>query len=179
MTGFCGAVTTDGELRLARFNAVSGPVSFNPSIIVIPAPLTPNVFCILGSPCNIPTLRITSDPSCATGADVAVICGVRGSDSALYVSQFNGTTFSSFQSEGGVLAGAPSCSFGVCAVRDANSLLYTIQISSSGNSGFTPVPATTDINGDPSCASYPFDGTILTACGAKSTNSTLWETIGH
>ena len=34
MTGFCGAVTTDGELRLRRFQAVSGAVSWEDTNII-------------------------------------------------------------------------------------------------------------------------------------------------
>jgi hypothetical protein len=109
MMGFCGAVTTDGELRLARFQAGAGPVLWEPNTNIITFP--PVILELLGNArlvtggISIPsTTRITADPSCAAGLRAAVVCGVRGSDSALYVSQFNGMTFSSFQFAGGTLA---------------------------------------------------------------------------
>ena len=113
MMGFCGAATTDGELRLIRFQAGSGPVSFEPNTNIITFPPTTlktlgNALLVTGGISVPSTIRITSDPSCAAGLRAAVVCGVRGSDSALYVTQFDGTTFSQFHSLGGVLFGAPS-----------------------------------------------------------------------
>ena len=185
MMGFCGAVTTDGELRLIRFQAGSGPVSFEPNTNIITFPPTTlqtlgNALLVTGGISIPSTTRITSDPSCAAGLRAAVVCGVRGSDSALYVSQFNGTTFSPFQFEGGTLAGAPSCAFAVCAVRGTNSELFVIQFLNNGiTTAFTPVPGA-NINGDPSCTLHPNqDLTLLMLCGVRSTDSTLRITIGH
>jgi hypothetical protein len=185
MIGFCGAVTTDGELRLIRFQAGGGPVTWAPDVNIVSFP--PVILQSLGNArlvtggISIPsTLRITSDPSCAAGLRAAVVCGVRGSDSALYVTQFNGTTFSPFQFEGGILASAPSCAFAVCAVRGTDSELYIIQFLSNGvTTPFAPVPGA-NINGDPSCTLHPNELlTILMLCGARKTDSTLWMTIGH
>jgi hypothetical protein len=133
MIGFCGAVTTDGELRLIRFQAGSGPVSWeNTNIITFP-PITlhtlGNARLVTGGISIPSTIRITSDPSCTAGLRAAVACGVRGSDSALYVSQFNGTTFSPFQFQGGTLAGAPSCAFAICAARGPNSELFSRRVA--------------------------------------------------
>jgi hypothetical protein len=155
----CGAVTTAGELRTKQFNGVTSTWDPNPAIITLP---TSN-------------MSITSDPSCAA-VNVAqvIICGVRGSDSALYVSQSfvsqsGVTTFPQFQSVGGVLAGAPSCAsenitnfsnpLPVCAVRGPDSVLYVMQFIPTvfcvlGHPCFPftyhAIP-TTDIKGDPSC----------------------------
>jgi hypothetical protein len=182
MIGFCGAATTDGELRLKRFQAaVGGAVSWQGTTIITfpPPPLQtlPNARVVSGGFLPPSTLRITSDPSCAAGRSAAVICGVRGSDSALYVSQFNGATFSPFQFEGGVLAGAPSCAFAVCAARGADSQLYVIQPGLTA--AFKPVPGT-NLSGDPSCTLHPNELlTTLMLCGVRSTDSTLWITIAH
>jgi len=185
MMGFCGAVTTDGELRLIRFLAGGDSVTWEPSINIVSFP--PIVLQSLGNArlvsggISIPsTMRITSDPSCTAGLRAAVVCGVRGSDSALYITQFNGTTFSPFQFEGGILAGAPSCAFGICAARGTNSELYIIQFLSNGvTTAFTPVPGA-NINGDPSCTLHPNELlTTLMLCGVRKTDSTLWMTIGH
>jgi hypothetical protein len=181
MMGFCGAVTTDGELRLKRFQAVSGPVSCeDTNIITFPAVVLqnlPSARLVIGGISIPSTTRITSDPSCAAGRAAAVICGVRGSDGALYVSQFNGARFSPFRFEGGTLAGAPSCAFAVCAVRGADSQLYVIQPGIA--TAFTRVPGT-NINGDPSCTLHPNQAlTLLMLCGVRSTDSTLWITIAH
>jgi hypothetical protein len=185
MMGFCGAVTTDGELRLIRFQAGSGPVSWEPNTNIITFPPiilnTIGVARLVTGGVSFPsTIRITSNPSCAAGLRAAVVCGVRGSDSALYVSRFNGTTFSPFQFEGGILAGAPSCAFAVCAVRGTNSELFIIQFLSNGvTTGFAPVPGA-NINGDPSCTLHPNELlTILMLCGVRKPDSTLWMTIGH
>jgi len=159
----CGAVTTAGELRIVQFNGTTWDPT--PTIIKLP---TSN-------------MSITSDPSCAA-VNVAqiIICGVRGSDSALYVvqsspNQSNVATFPpNFQFVGGVLAGAPSCTsqnimgglhmttpLGVCAVRGPDSVLYVNQLIPAtfcvpfpGHPcPFYPYQAipTTDIKGDPSC----------------------------
>ncbi|HEY1541485.1 MAG TPA: hypothetical protein VGG01_03660 [Xanthobacteraceae bacterium] len=181
MIGFCGAVTTDGELRLRRFQAASGSVAWQGTSIITFPPTPPEALPkarVVTGVLSIPsTLRITSDPSCAAGRSAAVICGVRGSDSALYVSQFNGATFSPFQFEGGVLAGAPSCAFAVCAARGADSQLYVIQPGLTA--AFKPVPGT-NLSGDPSCTLHPNELlTTLMLCGVRSTDSTLWITIAH
>jgi hypothetical protein len=186
MIGFCGAVTTDGELRLRRFQSELGnvPVSWESTNIITFPPITLQTLgearFVTGGISIPSTTRITSDPSCAAGLAAAVICGVRGSDGALYISKFNGTTFSPLQFQGGILAGAPSCAFAVCAVRGTNSQLYVIQFLSNGiTTAFTPVPGT-NISGDPSCTLHPNELlTLLMLCGVRSTDSTLWVTIGH
>jgi hypothetical protein len=169
----CGAVTTAGELRVKFFNGTTWDP--NPTIIPFPS----NSF-----------ISITSDPSCTFAGPVRqVICGVRGSDNALYVSQLNGLFFPQFQSLGGILAGAPSCTspnyggtptlMAVCAVRGINSELYVNQFNNGTWSGFQPIPGAI-ISGDPSCT------LVVTAiapspavwCGVRSTNSELWVTIG-
>ncbi len=185
MIGFCGAVTTDGELRLARFQAGAGLVSWEPGVNIISFP--PVILQSLGNArlvtggISIPsTLRITADPSCAVGFRAAVVCGVRGSDSALYITQFNGMTFSPFQFEGGILAGAPSCAFAICAARGTDSELFVIQFLNNGvTTPFAPVPGA-NITGNPSCTLHPNELlTLLMLCGARKTDSTLWMTIGH
>jgi hypothetical protein len=185
MIGFCGAVTTDGELRLRRYEAtISSPVSWENTYIITFPPIIlqtlGNARLVTGGISSPSTTRITSDPSCATGFRVAVICAVRGSDDALYVSQFNGTTFSPFQFEGGTLAGAPNCAFGVCAVRGTDSELFVIPFLNNGiTPAFTPVPGA-NISGDPGCTFHPNElGTLLVLCGVRSTDSTLRVTIGH
>jgi hypothetical protein len=186
MIGFCGAVTTDGELRLRRFQSELGnvPVSWESTNIITFPPITLQTLgearFVTGGISIPSTTRITSHPSCAAGLAAAVICGVRGSDGALYISKFNGTTFSPLQFQGGILAGAPSCAFAVCAVRGTNSQLYVIQFLSNGiTTAFTPVPGT-NISGDPSCTLHPNELlTLLMLCGARSTDSTLWVTIAH
>jgi hypothetical protein len=181
----CGAVTTAGDFQVKFFNG--GTWDQTPTVITFP----PNS-----------TISIASDPSCTfVGAGGQVICGVRGSDSALYVSQFDGTTFSQFQSLGGVSFGAPSCTsenygsapVGVCAVRGMSSPrlhsllefseffeLYVNQFNNGTWSGFQPI-AGAIINGDPSCTIVPINPPTLIAavwCGVKSTDSSLWVTVG-
>jgi hypothetical protein len=163
------------------FSGGERSVSWEDTNIITFPPITlqnlPNARLVIGGISIPSTMRITSDPSCAAGRTTAVICGVRGSDSALYISQFNGARFSPFQFEGGTLAGAPSCAFAVCAVRGANSELFVIQPGIT--TVFTPVPGT-NINGDPSCTLHPNQVlTLLMLCGVRSTDSTLWITIGH
>jgi hypothetical protein len=181
----CGAVTTAGDFRVEFFNGATWDQA--PTVITFP----PNS-----------SVSIASDPSCTfVGSGRQVICGIRGSDSALYVSQFDGTTFSQFQSLGGVLFGAPSCTsenFGgtpaaVCAVRGMSSPrlyrlleffqffeLYVNQFNNGTWSGFQPIPGAV-ISGDPSCTIVPNNPPTLSAavwCGVKSTDSSLWVTVG-
>jgi hypothetical protein len=184
MRGFCGAVTTDGELRLRSYEAtVSSSVTWENTYIITFPPITlqtlGNARLVSGG-ISIPnTTRITADPSCALGLAAAVICGVRGSDNALYVSTFSGT-FSPFHFEGGILAGAPSCAWAGCAVRGTDSQLYVIQFLSNGTTvPFAQVPGT-NLSGDPSCTFHPNELlTLLMLCGVRSTDSTLWATIAH
>jgi hypothetical protein len=156
----CGAVTTAGELRVISFNGMTW--DSNPTIITFP----PNS-----------NMSITADPSCAAvNTAKIIICGVRGSDSALYVSQSfvnqqtGVTTFPQFSFVGGILAGAPSCasenitSFStlmpVCAVRGTDSVLYITQFVPATfciinrpcviQYSYQAIP-TTDIKSDPSC----------------------------
>jgi hypothetical protein len=161
----CGAVTTAGELRVKSFRFNNGMMAWDPNPTIITFPTS--------------NMSITSDPSCAAvNTAQIIICGVRGSDSALYVSQSypnqsGVTTFPQFQFVGGVLAGAPSCAsenitsysmlMPVCAVRGTDSVLYVNQLiptticSLAGRSKvcttvypYQAIP-TTDIKGDPSC----------------------------
>jgi hypothetical protein len=185
MIGFCGAVTTDGELRLKRYQAtVTGAVFWENTYIITFPPIIlqtlGNARLVTGGISMPNTTRITANPSCGAGLAAAVICGVRGSDGALYVSMFNGMTFSSFQFEGGVLAGAPSCAWAGCAVRGTDSQFYVIQFLSNGVTvPFAPVPGT-NLSGDPSCTFHPNELlTLLMLCGVRSTDSTLWITIAH
>jgi hypothetical protein len=185
MIGFCGAVTTDGELRLKRYEAtVTGAVFWENTYIITFPPMIlqtlGNARLVTGGISMPNTTRITADPSCGAGLAAAVICGVRGSDGALYVSMFNGMTFSPFQFEGGVLAGAPSCAWAGCAVRGTDSQFYVIQFLSNGVTvPFAPVPGT-NLSGDPSCTFHPNELlTLLMLCGVRSTDSTLWITIAH
>jgi len=179
----CGAVTTAGDFRVKFFNGTT----WDPAPTVITFPPGSNI-------------SMSSDPSCTfVGSGRQVICGVRGSDSALYVSQFNGSTFSQFQSLGGILFGAPSCTsenFGgnpmaVCAVRGLSSLPrhlilkrffepYVNQFNNGAWSGFQAIPGAA-ITGDPSCTIVPDNPPTLSAvvwCGIKSTDSSLWVTVG-
>jgi hypothetical protein len=184
MRGFCGAVTTDGELRLRSYEAtVSGSVTWENTYIISFPPITlqtlGNARFVSGG-ISIPNpTRITADPSCGLGVAAAVICGVRGSDNALYLSTFTGA-FSPFHFEGGVLAGAPSCAWAVCAVRGTDSQLYVIQFLGNGTTvPFAQVPGT-NLSGDPSCTLHPNEAlTLLMLCGVRSTDSTLWVTIAH
>jgi hypothetical protein len=185
MIGFCGAVTTDEELRLKRYEAtVTGAVFWENTYIITFPPMIlqtlGNARLVTGGISMPNTTRITADPSCGAGLAAAVICGVRGSDGALYVSMFNGMTFSPFQFEGGVLAGAPSCAWAGCAVRGTDSQFYVIQFLSNGVTvPFAPVPGT-NLSGDPSCTFHPNELlTLLMLCGVRSTDSTLWITIAH
>jgi hypothetical protein len=158
-TVLCGAVTTAGELRTMQF---SGMAPINPVTITFP----PNS-----------NMSITSDPSCAGVNMNDVICGVRGSDSALYFGEFprGVPALPQFNFVGGVLAGAPSCAsentaqavnpgaelMRFCAVRGTDSTLYVTQLIPLGFCllnrpcpiySFQAIPPTTiDIKGDPSC----------------------------
>jgi hypothetical protein len=170
----CGAVTMAGDFRVKFFDGTTWDT--NATIVTFP-----------------PNISIMSDPSCTmvtsgSGGQHG-ICGVRGSDSALYVSQFNGTTFSQFQSLGGFIVGAPSCTseiveparpMAVCAVRGIYNGLYVNQFNSGAWSGFEPI-AGPIINGDPSCRTVlPGPGGSSLAvvwCGVKSTASELWVTV--
>jgi hypothetical protein len=159
----CGGVTTTGQLRLRHFNGTSWEP---PTILTLPN----NTF-------------ITADPSCTFINQDQMICGVRGSDSALYVSRFDGISFLPFQNLGGILAAKPTCTsdnigsptpMAVCAVRDISSHLFVNQFTNTTWSGYQQIRGA-NINGAPSC-------TILSVaqalCGVKGTDNSLWVTIG-
>ncbi len=174
----CGAVTTAGDFRVKFFNGTTWDL--NPTIVTF-APPNSNI-------------SILSDPSCTfvttgSGTGQQAICAVRGSDSALYVAQLNGPFFPQFQSLGGIIVGAPSCTAevvepsnpkAVCAVRGILNELFVDQYNNGTRSGFQPIPGAI-INGDPSCRTVlPGPGGSSLAvvwCGVKSTASQLWVTV--
>jgi hypothetical protein len=193
----CGAVTTAGELRTVQFNVQTStnPVTITP-IFPVTITFAPNS-----------NMSITSDPSCAGVNMDYIICGVRGSDSALWFSEFQRgvATFPLFNFAGGVLAGAPSCAskntsqtanpgmplMRFCAVRGTDSTLYVTEFQKAGlcvlgrQCGYlwqAIPPDAIDIKGDPSCTPMlvPVSGLSQpqVLCGVKSTSSQLWVTIG-
>ncbi len=170
----CGAVTTAGDFRVKFYNGTS----WDPNATIVTFP--PNI-----SPASDPSCTMVTSPSGGRHG----ICGVRGSDSALYVSQLNGSTFSPFQSLGGIIRGAPSCTSetfsvsnpkAVCAVRGLYNELYVNQFNNGTWSGFQLVTGVI-FNGDPSCqlvlTGPGGSSSAVVWCGVKSTASELWVTV--
>jgi hypothetical protein len=187
---FCGAVTTAGDFRVKFYNGTTW--DSNATIVTFPPNISP-----------------VSDPSCTMVAydrGQLGICGVRGSDSALYVSQLNGSTFSPFQSLGGSIRGAPSCTSetfsvgdnpgAVCAVRGIDNNVYVNQFNNGTWSGFQLLTAGRWLfgfpghpphfiriffDGDPSCqlvlTGPGGSSAAVVWCGIKSTASELWVTV--
>jgi PASTA domain len=157
-------VTTTGQLRVRRFSGTSWEP---PTILTLPN----NTF-------------ITADPSCAFVNQDQLICGVRGADSALYVTRFDGIGFLPFQNLGGILAAAPSCTsdnvgspvpMAVCAVRGITSKLFVNQFIASTWSGYQPILGA-NINGAPSCTLLSVAQAL---CGVRGTDNRLWVTMGN
>lgn len=171
---FCGAVTTAGDFRVKFYNGTT----WDPNATIVTFP---------------PNISPVSDPSCTMVTSASGgrhgICGVRGSDSALYVSQLNGSTFSPFQSLGGIIRGAPSCTSetfsvgyprAVCAVRGLLNEFYVNQFNNGTWSGFQLLTGVI-FNGDPSCqlvlTGPGGSSSAVVWCGVKSTASELWATV--
>jgi hypothetical protein len=160
----CGGVTTTGQLRLRHFN---GTTWEPPTILALPN----NNF-------------ITADPSCTFINQDQMICGVRGADSALYVSRFDGISFAPFQNLGGILAAKPTCTsdnvgsptpMAICAVRGITSELFVNQFIGTTWSGYQPILGA-NIDGAPSCSLLPVAQAL---CGVRGTDNKLWVTIGN
>jgi hypothetical protein len=124
-----------------------------------------------------------SDPSCTGTGGGGVICGVVGTNDALRVNRFNGTTWSGFVSLGGVVIGKPSCTYtgnvgaqGLCAVIGTDGSVFVIRFNGVTWSGFQRlVQADGSVLrsiSDPACTGI--QGTNQVICAMIGVNSALY-----
>jgi hypothetical protein len=133
---------------------------------------------------------IRGNPSCTNdiGNPPQVICAVKGFNSELLVTQFNGSTWSEFQDLGGIISGDPSCTYieigqVLCAVKGTNSALFVTRCAS--REGLRGVDCSEQFEriepsdvarfGDPTCASLEISSPTIPSviCVIKTFENTL------